>query len=226
MPGKKKASEKPKRKMKHTLSREEFTKKVAGSKWAGVPFPQGTKRRVFEIYAECNGNINKTRKKIKDEKILPDGRVPNLLTIQKWAVDGHWKVLKDVVNDGILNVLEMDDDPDIKDVIRDDVALTKFLLRMRSGIYAKMSEKDSPLQPKDSREALAVLKHIDETINPYRDRLRDAQDRREGASTSEEVPDNVRSVASYLVEKGVQPTDENIARELLRRKEAKEASSR
>lgn len=211
------------RKMKHNLTPEEFKEKVTDSKWSGVPFPKGTKRTVFEIYCQNNGNLSKTRKYIKDNKILEDGRVPNMLTLQKWSVEGHWKVLKDVVNDGILNVLEMDDDPDIQDVIRDDVALTKFLLRMRAGIYAKMSEKNSALQPKDSKEAIAVLKHIQETISPYQERLNDARTRRGGTEIEGiEVPTNVRSIAQSLRERGINPTEENIAREALRLKELKE----
>jgi len=214
------------RKMKHNLSKREFADKVTGSRWSGVPFPAGTKRKVFEIYCQFDGNVSKTRKYLKDNKILDEGRVPNLLTLQKWAVEGHWKVLKEVVDDGILKVMELEEDPDIQDVIRDDAALAKFLLRLRSGLYAKMMEKGSVLEPQNSREALAVLTHIKDMIDPYSERLATAK-KRQGIQSVEgdlpEVPDNVASITKLLKDRGEVPTKENISREILKIKEAKNA---
>ena len=182
------------------------------SKWAGMKFPEGTKRIVFNTWCELNGNYAATRRKIKRDGLLADGRAPSLRTLRKWVQDNHWDVLRLMVDDGIVDYLESQDDPDIRSAIRDEATFFKILEKLRSGIYMRIMEKNSELFPENATQAVTLLKHLAEQMGGLQARMHDARERR----GEETLPDNVTSIASKLAEQGELPSQEEVARQAIR----------
>lgn len=195
------------------------------STFSGVRFPDGSKRIVFNIWCEMGGNFAATRRRLKKEKLLDGGRVPSNRTIQKWAEENQWETLRSMVDDGILEYLEAQDDPDIQEAIRTDAAVFKVLEKMRSQLYVGLLAKKSPLFPKNNRDAVNTLKYVEEGITRFQERFDQARDRGAGIDATDDVGDEkIIHLADRLAEKGLEPTQENLAREAMIHMKEKEAN--
>ncbi len=213
-----------------TRSRKEKNSKVELSKrspFSGVAFPEGFRRTAFIAFVEQQGNVRGTRRALKDM----GERVPSVKTLTGWASEDNWEVLRNMVDDGILDYLDAQGDPDIMDAIKDDAGLFKLLWRLRSTLYAQLSSKDSVLMPRNSSDFVKITNHINTVVGGIQARMDEAAGRKppsRSSSSSESVasdsspevfPDNVVSLAQALKERGEAPTQSNIAREILKRKE-------
>lgn len=214
------------RKRKEKSDKVELSKR---SPFSGVAFPEGFRRMAFIAYVERQGNIRGTRRALKDM----GERVPSVKTLTGWATEDDWEVLRSMVDDGILDYLDAQDDPDIRDAIKDDAGLFKLLFRLRSTVYAQLSSKDSVLMPRNASDFVKVANHINTAIGGIQARMDEARGRKPAGSVvpsatvddsqeQEAVPDNVISLAQVLKERGDAPTESNIAREMLRIKEEQE----
>ena len=182
--------------------------------WAGVKFPEGSKRIVFNVWCEQNGNFSATRRKLKKDGLLEAGRVPSLRTIRKWALDNHWDVMRLMIDDGVLDFLEAQEDPDIRAAIRDEGTFFKILEKLRSSIYMRIMEKNSELFPQNATQAVTVLKHVGEAMGDMRGRLDSARERKDQRNGG--MPDNITDIASHMAERGELPTQEEVARTAIR----------
>lgn len=215
------------RKSKHAKRKIALSK---SSPFSGVQFPEGSKRVAFTAYCDAGGNIRATRRAIQDA----GERAPSVKTLTHWAEENSWEVLRMMVDDGILEYLDAQDDPDIKEAIKDDAGLFKFLIRLRSTLYAKLSAKQSVLMPQNTSDLVKLLKHVSDVIDPIKSRMEEAENRRgisipvgdegEGDSETVQVPLNVMSIARRLEEKGEPVTESNMAREILSLKEQQQES--
>lgn len=187
-----------------------------------VRFPDGSRRIAFNAYVHCNGSLRATRRYLEKTKSLAGGRVPSLKTLTIWSRDDMWESLRHMVDDGLIDLLEAQEDPDIKEAIRDDTAFFKVLIGLRSAILVSMMAKNSPLMPRNASDAVKVLGMISNQTESIRARGKDSQKRRgisEDADGEIDVPDNVGSIAAALKKRGIVPTEEAIAREVLARRE-------
>lgn len=207
----------------------EFKFTSAGGPWTGIRFPEGSQKIAFMAYVHNDGNIRATLRELKKTKAIPGGRVPSARTLTVWSQDNHWYVLKNMVDDGLMDLLESQDDPDVRAAIKDDSTLFKFLLGLRSEVYVQLSTRKSPLMPRNTRDAVTLLTHIQNSMEKVQDRVDGARDRRitsvggsAVAETPEEVVDAPISIAAYLASKGEPVSNETVAREMIRRREARE----
>jgi hypothetical protein len=209
----------------------------------GVRFPEGSRRVAFEIFCETGGNYSQTRRLIAKRKALgSDSRAPSIRTLRLWAERQHWDVLRQMVDEGIYDILTAENDPDIQNAIRDEAGLFKFLSNLQSRLYVNLVERNSPLMPRNNRDFVNTMKYINDALEPLSLRMgevlktkgasRAAQD---GAQTVGEhaqelsladIPDNVASMEAILQQRGIAPTRENLARVALEQREAKRARER
>lgn len=193
------------------------------SPYSGVRFPEGFKRIAFTAYCDNAGNVRGTRRSLKDA----GERVPSVKTLTNWIEENHWAVLRQIHDDGLLEHLEADEDPDIREAIKTDAGLFKFLLRLRSQLLVKLTSQESNLMPTNTNQLVRILEHIASTVNPMQARMSDADKRRAAKSDADkvdydEVPKNVISLAKSLESRGEPVTDLNLAREAIRIKEESE----
>ncbi len=212
------------RKRKDKNSKVELSKR---SPFSGVAFPEGFRRMAFLAYVEQQGNVRGTRKALKDM----GERVPSVKTLTSWAADNNWEVLRSMVDDGILDYLDAQDDPDIMDAIKTEAGMFKLLMRLRSTLYARLGEKDSVLMPRNPADFVRVANHINTVVGGIQVRMDEAMGRKPSSSaipisdpstedsSQDTVPGNVVDFAQALKERGEPPTQSNIAREMLKRKE-------
>lgn len=190
------------------------------SPFSGVRFPEGYKRIAFIAYCDNAGNIHGTRRALKDA----GERVPSVKTFTSWVEENHWAVLRQIHDDGLLEHLEAERDPDIREAIKTDAGLFKFLLRLRSQLLVKLMAKDSNLMPDNTNQLVRLLDHIASTVNPMQARMSEADKRKMARSDTDgvnydETPDNVIGLAEALEKRGEEVTDLNLAREAIRHKE-------
>ena len=215
------------RRVKRTKRDEEKRIKASRNQpWNGIPFPEGSKRIVFDIYREHGGSIMGTQRYIKTHKPLENKRVPSRKTLKKWAEENHWETLRQMVDDGIYEMMDNMDDPLIQEAIKTDAALMRFLEKIRSQVIVHFMDKNSPLQPQNNRDALNTLKFVTESMDRFGDRMNDAQKRaaRNGTGTRVDEDDpKVIDLVKRMADKGEVPTNEELAREAIRARDEQSA---
>ncbi len=140
------------------------------SNFTGIKFPEGSRKIAFESYCRNNGNFSATRREIKTLDLLGD-RVPSLRVLRTWAVDDHWDVIKDMVDEGLVDLLKFKEDPDLQKAIEGDETYFLVLMKIKSRVIGDMLRKNSTLMPKNSRDAVTVLKSITEELRFLEDRI-------------------------------------------------------
>ncbi len=156
---------------------------------AGIRFPEGSKKIAFEIYVEFEGNYTRTREAIKRRKAL-GGRVPSMAALRTWATQDQWEVLRTMYNDGLRDFLNASKDPTIKDAISNDGTFFEILLKMRASLIGEMIKPKSKLWPTKPTDALALLKHLEGSLDVYKNRI-GAGTVPSSSNNSPEKPDNV-----------------------------------
>lgn len=196
-----------------------------------IKFPEGVQRIAFMAYIHTNGNIQATRRQMLANKdAIPGKKVPTARTLTVWSQNGMWKTLKGMVDEGLVDFLEQQNDPDIKEAIRSEATLVKFLHYLRSDLYVKMIAKGSPLYPRNNADAIKTLSWIRAEADVLDERMNGSRKRtgKDAAAVSlpsgTEVPNNVMSITKALQAKGIPINDENISREYLRIREEQEAA--
>lgn len=164
---------------------------------AGIRFPEGSKKIVFEIWVEMDGNVTATREAIKRRKLL-GGRVPSMAAIRQWAANDQWEVLKTMYNDGLRDFLEASKDPSIRDAIKSDATFFEILLKMRSSLIAEMIKPKSKLWPNKPNDALALVRQLELMVDTYRQRA--ARSVSAGNGGPEANGGEVDNVLDYLKE--------------------------
>lgn len=193
------------------------------SPFSGMPFPEGFKRIAFTAYCDSNGNVRATQRALKDA----GERAPSNKTLHKWIEKDHWEVLRQVQADGLLAHLEADQDPDIREAIKTDAALFKFMLRLRSQLLVKLSTKDSHLMPTNTNEVVRLLGYLDGVIQPIQSRMSEAEKRKAVQDDDEDTPDyanppdNVVSLSEAIRGRGEQVSQLSLAREAIRARDSK-----
>lgn len=165
---------------------------------AGIRFPEGSKKIAFEIYVEFEGNYTQTREAIKRRKAL-GGRVPSMAALRTWATQDQWEVLRTMYNDGLREFLNASQDPTIKDAIKDDGTFFQILLKMRSSLVGEMIKPKSKLWPTKPTDALALLKHLEGSIDVYKMRVDSGGT--DNLKTKSDDPSNPNNVLSFVKEK-------------------------
>ncbi len=217
------------RKIRKRKRRKTKVELSQSSPFSGMKFPEGSRRVAFMAYCDSSGNMRATRRALLDA----GQRAPSIKTLNHWADENSWATLRLMVDDGILEYLDAEEDPDIKDAIKEEAGLFKFLIRLRSTLYAQLSAKESLLMPANTNDLVRLLKHIEDVSVPMQKRIQDAVDRVAGKGivltgdtslpgdhqTILTLPDNVQSIAKILRDRGEPVTESNIAREFLTIKE-------
>jgi len=194
----------------------------------GVRFPEGTKKIVFEHYRKCLGNIQATRRSLQESKALEGGRVPTAMTLKKWVDDENWELTAAMVDEGIMDVLNFKDDPMMKEFVEQEAVYFKVLNRISSSLLQGMTKKGNPLYPKNNKDAVATLRLFSPEIARLQELANKKNARGDVPATAEsngDEPPSTRplTIAEYLAKKQKEPvTEEDIAREIIRRKQASE----
>ena len=195
------------------------------SPFTGVKFPEGSQGIAFEAYVRNNGVYSVTLREIKEKKLLGN-RKPSLRTLRSWAKNNHWDVLRQLVDDGIYELLDIKGDPNIQEFIHDQEAYMKVLGKLRSQILLPALERNSHLLPKSSSELVKLLGFISVENTKFDDRMGDAAKRSGGSNKptedDEALPGNVTDIAEAMAKAGKPVTGIEIAREAQKRKRAAE----